>query len=84
MRELLELIAPQRKSLLVATALLLTGTGSALAQPLLAGRVVRDAVAGETMAWSLAALVGAYLLHAVVDTGGVYILERSSESVLLT
>ncbi len=83
-RELLELIAPQRKSLLVATALLLTGTGSALAQPLLAGRVVRDAVAGETMAWSLAALVGAYLLHAVVDTGGVYILERSSESVLLT
>ncbi len=53
-------------------------------QPLLAGQVIRDAGAGKTIAWSLAALVGAYLLHAVTDTGGLYILERSSESVLLS
>lgn len=53
-------------------------------QPLLAGRVIRDAVSGETIVWSLAALVGAYLLYAVTDTCGLYILERSSESVLLS
>ncbi len=83
-RALLALVAPHRNSLLTATALLLVGTGLSLAQPLLAGRVVRDAVAGEAIGWSLAVLVGAYLLHAVTDTGGLYILERSSESVLLT
>lgn len=81
---LLRLIAPHRNSLLGATALLLVGTGLSLVQPLLAGRVVRDAVSGETIVWSLAALVGAYLLYAVTDTGGLYILERSSESVLLS
>ncbi|WP_329409997.1 ABC transporter ATP-binding protein/permease [Nocardia vinacea] len=67
-----------------ATALLLVGTGLSLVQPLLAGRVIRDAVSGETIVWSLAALVGAYLLYAVTDTCGLYILERSSESVLLS
>ncbi|MFB8278944.1 ABC transporter ATP-binding protein [Nocardia colli] len=81
---LLELIAPQRYSLLGATTLLLVGTGLALVQPLLAGQVVRDAGSGAAIAWPLAALVGAYLLHAVTDTGGLYILERSSESVLLS
>ncbi|WP_327099607.1 ABC transporter ATP-binding protein/permease [Nocardia vinacea] len=81
---LLRLIAPQRNSLLGATALLLVGTGLSLVQPLLAGRVIRDAVSGETIVWSLAALVGAYLLYAVTDTCGLYILERSSESVLLS
>lgn len=81
---LLRILAPQRNSLLAATALLLVGTGLSLAQPLLAGQVVRDAAAGATIAWSLAALVGAYLLYAVADTGGNYILERSSESVLLS
>lgn len=67
-----------------ATALLLVGTGLSLVQPLLAGQVVRDAVSGETIVWSLAALVGAYLLYAVTDTVGHYILERSGESVLLS
>lgn len=67
-----------------ATALLLVGTGLSLVQPLLAGQVVRDAVSGETIVWSLATLVGAYLLYAVTDTGGHYILERSGESVLLS
>ncbi|MEV6554272.1 ABC transporter ATP-binding protein [Nocardia sp. NPDC051756] len=80
---LLTLVAPQRYSLVGATALLLVGTGLSLVQPLVAGRVVRDAGAGVTIAWPVAALVGAYLLHAVTDTGGLYILERSSESVLL-
>ncbi len=81
---LLRLLVPQRHSLLAATALLLVGTGLSLAQPLLAGQVVRDASSGTTIAWSLAALVGAYLLYAVADTGGTYILERTSESVLLS
>ncbi|MFE6921111.1 ABC transporter ATP-binding protein [Nocardia sp. NPDC057663] len=81
---LLRLVAPHRNSLLGATALLLVGTGLSLVQPLLAGQVVRDAVSGETIAWSLAALVGAYLLYAVTDTGGHYILERSGEFVLLS
>ncbi|MET9213819.1 MULTISPECIES: ABC transporter ATP-binding protein [unclassified Nocardia] len=81
---LLTLVAPHRGSLAGATALLLVGTGLSLVQPLLAGQVVRDAVAGEAIGWSLAALVGAYFLFAVTDTGGHYILERSSESMLLT
>ncbi|MGW5519815.1 ABC transporter ATP-binding protein [Nocardia africana] len=81
---LLGILAPQRHSLLAATALLLVGTGLSLAQPLLAGQVVRDASSGAPIVWSLAALVGAYLLYAVADTGGGYILERSSESVLLS
>ncbi|WP_328387477.1 ABC transporter ATP-binding protein [Nocardia sp. NBC_00416] len=80
---LLGLIAPHRKALLGATALLLVGTGFSLVQPLLAGRVIRDASSGDAIAWSLAALVGAYLLHAVTDTCGLYVLERSGESVLL-
>lgn len=81
---LLRLIAPHRKALLGATALLLVGTALSLVQPLLAGQVIRDASAGDAIAWSLAALVAAYLLHAVTDTCGLYILERSGESVLLT
>ncbi|MEU0501779.1 ABC transporter ATP-binding protein [Nocardia sp. NPDC005998] len=81
---LLRLIAPHRNSLLAATALLLVGTGLSLVQPLLAGQVIRDAVSGAAIIWSLTALIGAYLLHAVTDTSGLYILERSSESVLLS
>ncbi|MEU1982968.1 ABC transporter ATP-binding protein [Nocardia sp. NPDC019395] len=81
---LFRLIAPHRKALLGATALLLVGTAFSLVQPLLAGQVIRDASAGDAIAWSLAALVGAYLLHAVTDTCGLYVLERSSESVLLS
>lgn len=81
---LLRILAPQRYSLSAATALLLVGTGLSLAQPLLAGQVVRDASSGAPIAWSLAALVGAYLLYALADTGGGYLLERSSESVLLS
>lgn len=80
---LLRLIAPQRKALSGATALLLVGTGFSLVQPLLAGQVIRDAGSGDAIGWSLAALVGAYLLHAVTDTCGLYVLERSGESVLL-
>ncbi|MBF6174737.1 ABC transporter ATP-binding protein [Nocardia blacklockiae] len=83
-RSLLGLVAPQRNSLLGATALLLVGTGLTLVQPLLAGQVVRDAVSGRAIVWSLAALVGAYLLYAVTDTCGNYLLERSGESVLLS
>ncbi|MGW4771292.1 ABC transporter ATP-binding protein [Nocardia sp. NPDC004278] len=81
---LLRLIAPHRNSLLAATALLLVGTGLSLVQPLLAGQVIRDAVSGAAIIWSLTALIGAYLLYAVTDTSGLYILERSSESVLLS
>ncbi|TLF64426.1 ABC transporter ATP-binding protein [Nocardia asteroides NBRC 15531] len=81
---LLRLVAPQRGALGSATLLLLVGTTLSLVQPLLAGWVVRDAVAGEAIAGSVAALVGAYLLYAVTDTCGHYLLERSSESVLLS
>lgn len=81
---LLRLVAPHRNSLLGATGLLLVGTGLSLVQPLLAGQVVQDAVSGEAITWSLTALVAAYLLFAVTDTGGHYILERSGESVLLS
>ncbi len=80
---MLALIAPHRKALAGATVLLLAGTALSLVQPLLAGRVVRDAASGETLAWSLAALIGAYLLHAVTDTCGLYVLERTGESVLV-
>ncbi|MGI5216703.1 ABC transporter ATP-binding protein [Nocardia sp. CA-290969] len=80
---MLRLIAPHRKSLAGATVLLLVGTVFSLVQPLLAGQVIRDAAAGETLAWPLAALVGAYLLHAVTDTCGLYVLERTGESVLV-
>ncbi|WP_227982045.1 ABC transporter ATP-binding protein [Nocardia spumae] len=81
---LLRLIAPQRNSLILATTLLLLGTGLTLVQPLLAGQVVRNAASGTAIGWSLAALVGSYLLYAVVDTSGLYILERSGESLLLS
>lgn len=81
---LLRLVAPQRGALVSATLLLLVGTTLSLVQPLLAGWVVRDAVAGEAIAGSVAALVGAYLLYAVTDTCGHYLLERSGESVLLS
>ncbi|WP_280458862.1 ABC transporter ATP-binding protein [Nocardia carnea] len=80
---LLGLLAPHRKVLAGATALLLVGTAFSLVQPLLAGQVIRDAAAGESLVWSLAALIGAYLLHAVTDTCGLYVLERTGESVLV-
>jgi ABC-type multidrug transport system fused ATPase/permease subunit len=68
---------------LVALTLLLTGTGLSLLQPWLAGRTIDSALVSGGVTVPVLVLTGFFLLQAVVETVGGYLLERLGEGVVL-
>ncbi|MFD8495980.1 ABC transporter ATP-binding protein [Amycolatopsis sp. NPDC059657] len=82
-RDLLRLASGHGKVLAAAISLTVLASGLGLVQPLL----VRDAIdtAGHRPLswWLMAGLAGLFVLQAVVDAAGLFLLERTGEGVVL-
>ncbi|MGQ9904879.1 MAG: ABC transporter ATP-binding protein [Anaerolineae bacterium] len=86
MRRLFKYVAPYRWLLVGASILFVISSGLFLAFPSISGQLV-NAVTGAALPFSPAeimlALVGVFILRAVVDIISQYMLNRASESVTL-
>ncbi|MER6942638.1 ABC transporter ATP-binding protein [Nonomuraea sp. NPDC000554] len=82
-KELLAYIRPHRGILIVGGVLGLIGSLAGLAMPLLAKYVVDAFGENRSMAGPLLGLTVAVLVGAVVSAGGMYLMERTGESVVL-
>ncbi|SFP67338.1 ATP-binding cassette, subfamily B [Geodermatophilus dictyosporus] len=84
LRELLPLVRPHRRPLLLAAGLSLVGAAAALAQPVLVGRVISAVGAGRPLLPAVAALVLVLVAGAVLNAAQSYLLQRTGEGVVLT
>ncbi len=84
LRELLPLLRPHKRALVLASGLSLVAAGAALAQPLLVSRVIDAVGAGESVPAAVAALVLVLVGAAVLGAGQAYLLQRTAEGVVLT
>ncbi len=84
LRELLPLVRPHRRPLLLAAALSLVGAAAALAQPALVGRVIAAVGAGEPLLPVVSLLVLVLVAGAVLNAVQSYLLQRTGEGVVLT
>jgi ATP-binding cassette subfamily B protein len=83
-RELLPLVRPHRRPLLLAAGLSLVGAAAALAQPALTGRVISAVGAGRPLLPAVAALLLVLVAGAVLNAVQSYLLQRTGEGVVLT
>ncbi|TFV87062.1 ABC transporter ATP-binding protein [Blastococcus sp. CT_GayMR20] len=83
-RQLLPLLRPHRRSLVLASALSLVAAAAALAQPLLVSRVIDAVGGGDTLLPAVALLVVVVLAAAALGAGQDYLLQRTAEGVVLT
>ena len=84
LRDLLPLVRPHRRPLLLAAGLSLVGAAAALAQPALTGRVIAAVGAGEPLLPAVAALLVVLVAGAVLNAFQSYLLQRTGEGVVLT
>ncbi|MGY1671557.1 ABC transporter ATP-binding protein [Geodermatophilus sp. SYSU D00710] len=84
LRELLPLVRPHRRPLLVAAGLSLVGAAAALAQPALTGRVIAAVGAGDPLLPAVALLLLVLVAGAVLDAVQSYLLQRTGEGVVLS
>ncbi|HYO36125.1 MAG TPA: ABC transporter ATP-binding protein, partial [Geodermatophilus sp.] len=84
LRDLLPLVRPHRRPLLLAAGLSLVGAAAALAQPALTGRVISAVGAGEPLLPAVAALLVVLVAGAVLNAFQSYLLQRTGEGVVLT
>ncbi|SDD36621.1 ATP-binding cassette, subfamily B [Geodermatophilus telluris] len=84
LRELLPLVRPHRRPLLLAAGLSLVAAAAALAQPALTGRVISAVGAGRPLLPAVAALVLVLVAGAVLNAVQSYLLQRTGEGVVLT
>ncbi|MEU0567152.1 ABC transporter ATP-binding protein [Nonomuraea sp. NPDC005983] len=82
-KELLAYIRPHRGILIVGGVLGLIGSLAGLAMPLLAKYVVDAFGENRSMTGPLLGLTVAVLVGAVVSAGGMYLMERTGEAVVL-
>jgi ATP-binding cassette subfamily B protein len=81
--ELWGLLRGHGRGVAFATLLTLLGTSIGLAQPMLVKRVIDDAQTGAVAAWLLMALLVVFAVQAGIDAVGHYLLDRTSERILL-
>jgi ATP-binding cassette subfamily B protein len=84
LRDLLPLVRPHRRPLLLAAGLSLVGAAAALAQPALTGRVISAVGAGEPLLPAVVALLLVLVAGALLDAYQSYLLQRTGEGVVLT
>ena len=84
LRDLLPLVRPHRRPLLLAAGLSLVGAAAALAQPALVGRVISAVGAGDPLLPAVAVLLLVLVAGAVLDAFQSYLLQRTGEGVVLT
>jgi ABC-type multidrug transport system fused ATPase/permease subunit len=83
-RQLLPYILEHRGLLAAALALSLVGSGTALAQPLLAGQVVGIVEDGGALGWLVWLLVGLLVFGAILSGVQHYLLQRIGTSVVFS
>ena len=83
-RELLPLLRPHRRPLLVGAGLSLVAAAGALAQPVLVGRVIRAVGEGEPLLPAVTLLVLVLVASAVLGAAQQYLFQRTAEGVVLT
>ena len=84
LRDLLPLVRPHRRPLLLAAGLSLVGAAAALAQPALVGRVISAVGAGRPLLPAVGLLVLVLVAGAVLNAFQSYLLQRTGEGVVLT
>jgi ATP-binding cassette subfamily B protein len=84
LRDLLPLVRPHRRPLLLAAGLSLVGAAAALAQPALVGRVISAVGAGRPLLPAVSLLVLVLVAGAVLNAFQSYLLQRTGEGVVLT
>src|SRR5687767_9242646 len=82
-KELLAYIRPHRRILILGGLLGLIGSAAGLAMPLLAKYVVDAFGQDQSMAGPLIGLTVAVAVGAVVSAGGMYLMERTGEGIVL-
>ena len=83
-RELLPLLRPHRRPLLLGAGLSLVAAAGALAQPVLVGRVITAVGAGEPLLPAVTLLVLVLVASAVLSASQQYLFQRTAEGVVLT
>ncbi len=83
-RQLVPLLRPHRRPLVLAAGLSLIGAAGALAQPALVGRVIAVVGTGERLLPVVALLVVVLIASALVQAFQQYLLQRTAEGVVLT
>jgi ABC-type multidrug transport system fused ATPase/permease subunit len=84
LRELLPLLRPHRRSLVLAAGLSLVGAAAALAQPLLVARVIDAVGDGRSVLAAVLLLVVVLLAASALGAAQQYVLQRTAEGVVLT
>lgn len=82
-KRLSEIVRPHWCVITAAVLLTLVSTGIGLVEPLLVMRVIENAQTGSAINRLTAALFALFILQAVIDGTGHYLLERVSEGVIL-
>ena len=84
LRDLLPLLRPHRRSLVLAAGLSLAGAAAALAQPALVGRVITAVGDGGSLLPPVVVLVVVLVAGAVLGALQQYVLQRTAEGVVLS
>jgi ABC-type multidrug transport system fused ATPase/permease subunit len=83
-RELLPLLRPHRRPLLLGAGLSLVAAAGALAQPALVGRVIAAVGAGDPLLPVAALLLLVLVASALLGAAQQYLFQRTAEGVVLT
>lgn len=81
--QLWRLLHGHGRQVFVATLLTLLGTLVGLVQPMLVKQVIDAAQAGTVASWLVAVLLAVFITQAAVDAFGRFLLDRTSEGILL-
>ncbi|MGY1724089.1 ABC transporter ATP-binding protein [Blastococcus sp. SYSU DS0533] len=84
LRDLLPLLRPHRRRLLLAAGLSLVGAAAALAQPALVARVIDVVGAGEPLLPAVGLLVVVLLAASALSALQQFVLQRTAEGFVLT
>ncbi|MGY1837550.1 ABC transporter ATP-binding protein [Blastococcus sp. SYSU DS0510] len=84
LRDLLPLLRPHRRPLLLAAALSLVGAAAALAQPALVARVIEVVGAGEPLLPAVGLLVVVLVVGSALSALQQFVLQRTAEGFVLT
>jgi ATP-binding cassette subfamily B protein len=83
-RELLPLLRPHRRPLLIGAGLSLVAAAGALAQPALVGRVIAVVGAGDPLLPVVSLLLLVLVGSALLSAGQQYLFQRTAEGVVLS
>jgi len=84
LRDLLPLLRPHRRSLVLAAGLSLAGAAAALAQPALVGRVITAVGGGRSVLQPVLVLIAVLVAGAFLGALQQYVLQRTAEGVVLS